>query len=206
MPPFLATPELQGVAAIIATVEFSWLVWDKVKRSGVAPARAEATPLSQRSGLATHVTGVAASLLVAWLIYVLPLLLLALTGGTLQDAVAVSPWVFIFSSLPILASVVILPRTIGAFLGGGLPFALFFLQLAISTNAFAPGISPMTWFVFCLLLGGVYGVFAAVLTTNAMRSLGLPLPLERRCRGRHVAQRGTDRLICRVGAGVVRSE
>ena len=178
---FLKSPELQGIAAIIAVIEFSILLWDRVKPTSTppssgAPSASAHSPVSP-SSVPARVLGLIIFLFLGWITYSFPWAVLAFGMG-FPWRLVLSPTFLILGSLPPLGSIAAKSIFLGGFSGGAIPLGSLALFWASINPQMSSVGSPFAYFVVFSVFGGILGALSGSATVKLTQQLGLPLPLQ----------------------------
>lgn len=182
---FFSDPKIQGLLAIITVLQLLFAGIKKLPstiqiiRSSLHNIRsASKEPLSnvqltlgllrERLSVATILRAVGHFAL-GWFFYSIPWILLTIAfQWRLMDAVRmVSSLNFVFLSASVLlGGFLTRPReNIGYFLGGGISLGALAVYLTYLAPSMVETISRQAWFLVCMTIGGMFGLFAGALTS-----------------------------------------
>lgn len=169
---WLQAPELQGIAAIVAILEFILMLLQGVKPSNPSTGGGTANP-----SVAERMKGFVFFLLLGWITYSIPWVIIAFGMG-FSLWIVFNPIFFVLGSFPPLGSIVTKSVFLGGFLGGSLSLgslALYWSTFNSQMSAVAP---PFAYFVVFAVIGGCFGALTGPTTVKLAKSLKLPLPLQ----------------------------
>jgi len=177
---FLKAPELQGIAAIIAIIEFVILLLrsETKSTSGIPHLGKSSTNSGSSSKGFARVVALIVFLSLGWLIYSLPWVVLAFALGLPGERLVLSPMFFVLGTLPAIGALIVRYQFLGGFLGGAIPLASVTLFIAAVDAQMSSITTPFALFVMSSFIGGAVGALSGPATVNVMQRLGLPLPLK----------------------------
>ncbi len=175
---FLKLAEWQGIAGIIAIIEFIILLKDRTP--GASSLSYTHTPDSSQKSVTKgpiRVIGLIVFMLLGWILYSLPWAVLAFGLG-FSWWMVLSPTFLVLGSLPSLGSVVVKSAFLGGFLGGAIPLSSLALFLTSIHPQMLTAGNYFAYFVTTFVLGGLIGALSGPGTVRVVQKLGLPLPLQ----------------------------
>lgn len=184
---WIKSPELQGVAALMAVLEFAFLIWGNFRSSGSGnqivqtPALSgpgSPGPKSPSANIPLRVAGIVFLLACGWLTYSLPWAVIAFALN-FSPAATIFNFIFlILGSLPPLGALMTKSMSVGGFLGGGIPLGLLALFWSSANPAMQAVASPFAYFLVMVVIGGLLGTITGPATIRLARILKLPVPFQ----------------------------
>ncbi len=181
---FFSDPKIQGLLALItiiqlliagiknlsATIKTIRSSWNEVKNATKKPL----SNLQLASGVLKEKLSAVALLRIlgyfaaGWFFYSIPWILLAIAFKwqfhNVVTMIVSLNFVFLSASV-LLGGLVTKPReNIGYFLGGGISLGALAVYLTYASPSMVETISRQAWFLVCMIIGGMFGLFAGTLT------------------------------------------
>lgn len=180
---WIKSPELQGLAALMAVLEFAFLIWGNFRSSGnvnqIVQTPAEMPgPAPASPNMPLRVAGIVFLLACGWLTYSLPWAVLAFALNFSPAAIIFNFIFLILGSLPPLGALMTKSMSVGGFLGGGIPLGLLALFWSSANPEMQAVASPFAYFVVALVIGGLVGTVTGPGTIRLARVLKLPVPFQ----------------------------
>jgi hypothetical protein len=176
----LRAPELQGIAALIAILQVVIAVVKSLRsstpvQSGGQPNSTQPSSGSTLSPIKSAI-GSVVLLIVSWVIYCIPWVLLAL-AMSFPPSMVLSALFFALGAFTALGVLVSKFPMVGGFLGGSIPLGALALFYTSSNAQMFNTASPLAWFGVFFIFGGLIGAVTGPAALRIVQMLGLPVRL-----------------------------